>query len=173
MLTPRQTELLRYLQSYIEERGYAPTYEDMRKHLRLASRSGIRGYLDALSKFGYIRHLPERPRAIRLLPQGPDSDPMIPRIAILTDDGWADIPPRVFVKCTFPDAEAAILVETDRFAPNLLRGDELFVARAARVDTGEPYFDADHTFCPAAPAGTIAPYRIIGLLRLLSAGHPD
>lgn len=168
MLTPRQTELLHYLQSYIEERGFAPTYEEMRKHLGLASRSGIRSYLDALSTFGHIRHIPERPRAIRVLPKGPNSDPMIPRIAILTDDGWTDIPPRVFVRCTFPDADAAILVETDRYAPNFLHGDEIFVSRAAHVSTGEPYFDADHTFCPAAAADTIAPYRIIGLLRLLS-----
>ena len=66
-LTQKQRELLSFLQERVEEGGVAPSYDEMRLALGLASKSGIHRLVGGLEERGYISRLPHRSRAIRLV----------------------------------------------------------------------------------------------------------
>lgn len=66
MLSPRQRELLSFIQQYTEEHGFPPSYEEMRAALKLSSLNGIAEMITALERKGYIRRQPGRSRAINL-----------------------------------------------------------------------------------------------------------
>lgn len=78
MLTPRQSELLRYLSSWQEEgNGVSPTLEQMRAALGLKSKSGIHRLITSLEERGYIERIPNRARAIHVI-AGPEGSPRRP-----------------------------------------------------------------------------------------------
>lgn len=79
MLTARQTDLLKFLESHVGD--VAPTFEEMAKAVDLKSKSGIHRLLDALEERGYIRRLRNRARAVEVLR------------ASKARDGWPQVPP--------------------------------------------------------------------------------
>lgn len=64
MITKRQKEVLDYLESYQNKRGYAPTLEDIRKHFKFASVSTAHHHVTRLTKEGLIHRDDNQPRAI-------------------------------------------------------------------------------------------------------------
>ena len=68
-LTKKQQNLLSFLTKYIQEKGYPPTVREIVYHLKLASTNGVKKYLDILERKGYIRRIPNSPRAIELCAQ--------------------------------------------------------------------------------------------------------
>ncbi len=66
-LTKRQGELLRFIQAYAKENDAAPSYDEMREAMGLASKSCVHVYLVALEKYGLVRRWPHRARAIELM----------------------------------------------------------------------------------------------------------
>lgn len=62
-LTARQQELLDYLRSC----SMCPTFEEMREALGLRAKSGVHRLISALEERGFVRRLPNRPRAISLI----------------------------------------------------------------------------------------------------------
>lgn len=66
-LTVKQSELLEYIQAFSERKGHAPSYEQMRQAMVLASRSGIHRLILALEERGFIRRIPNRARAIEVV----------------------------------------------------------------------------------------------------------
>jgi SOS-response transcriptional repressor LexA len=62
-LTAKQKKLLDYLRSCEN----APSFDEMREALGLASKSGVHRLVNALEERGYIRRMPERARAIELV----------------------------------------------------------------------------------------------------------
>jgi len=54
-LTPRQLNLLRFVDGFIVERGYSPSFEEMRIGLGLASKSGVWRMVEALKRRGWVR----------------------------------------------------------------------------------------------------------------------
>ena len=69
MLTKRQKELLDYLQAYIEEHGYAPTLEEIGRNFALGSLATVHKHLQNLERKGHIRRLPNRSRALEVMPR--------------------------------------------------------------------------------------------------------
>lgn len=67
-LTRAQAGLFNFIVAFIEEGGYAPTYEEMQAHTGDASKSGIYRLLLGLEERGAIRRLSGRARAIEVLP---------------------------------------------------------------------------------------------------------
>lgn len=67
-LTARQAECLRFIVSHIEEAGCAPTFDEMRDHLGVSSRSGVHRLLEGLESRGAIRRFRGQSRAIEVLP---------------------------------------------------------------------------------------------------------
>lgn len=66
MLTKRQKQIFDYLKKYIKENDYAPTYEEIRRHFRLASKSTIHEHIEALKLKGYLDKLDYQTRAIEI-----------------------------------------------------------------------------------------------------------
>jgi repressor LexA len=67
MLTPKQQELLIFIQNRLEEGGVSPSFEEMKDALDLRSKSGIHRLINALEERGFIRRLPNRARALEVL----------------------------------------------------------------------------------------------------------
>ncbi|MDO7836184.1 transcriptional repressor LexA [Sphingobium sp. HBC34] len=67
MLTPKQQELLSFIQTRLEEAGVSPSFEEMKDALDLRSKSGIHRLINALEERGFIRRLPNRARALEVL----------------------------------------------------------------------------------------------------------
>lgn len=66
-LTPRQRELLDYIRARLAKDGVAPSFEEMREHLGVSSKSGVFQLLRTLEEKGRIRRLPDRARAIEVV----------------------------------------------------------------------------------------------------------
>ncbi|HCV87945.1 MAG TPA: repressor LexA [Alphaproteobacteria bacterium] len=67
MLTRKQKELLDFLTAHAEQNEVAPSFDEMRDALGLASKSGIHRLVSGLEERGYIRRLANRARAIEIL----------------------------------------------------------------------------------------------------------
>ena len=69
MLTRKQHELIRFIQTRLEESGVSPSFEEMKEALDLKSKSGVHRLISALEERGFIRRLPNRARALEVLRQ--------------------------------------------------------------------------------------------------------
>jgi repressor LexA len=73
MLTKKQKDLLDYInRKTLESEGVCPSFDEMREHMNLKSKSGIHRLVTALETRGFIRRIPNCARAIEVLrmPQG-------------------------------------------------------------------------------------------------------
>lgn len=66
MLTKRQKQVLDFIKKYIDKYGYAPSLEEIKKHLRLSSVSTVHHHVLKLEKEGLIKREKNKPRAIKL-----------------------------------------------------------------------------------------------------------
>jgi repressor LexA len=66
MLTPKQKELLLFINERIEATGVPPSFDEMKEALDLKSKSGIHRLIMALEERGFIRRLPHRARALEV-----------------------------------------------------------------------------------------------------------
>ena len=73
MLTRKQHELIRFIQTRLEESGVSPSFEEMKEALDLKSKSGVHRLISALEERGFIRRLPNRARALEVIRQPEDS----------------------------------------------------------------------------------------------------
>lgn len=67
-LTRRQREILDYLTSYIDERGYAPSFEEIAARFQFRSLATVHEHLTNLERKGYIQRTPNESRAIEVVP---------------------------------------------------------------------------------------------------------
>jgi repressor LexA len=67
-LTRRQREILTYLDGYIREQGYAPSFEEIAKHFRFQSLATVHEHLSNLERKGYIRRSYNESRSVEVLP---------------------------------------------------------------------------------------------------------
>jgi SOS-response transcriptional repressor LexA len=113
-LTPKQRELLDYIEAYSQESGASPSYQQMMERLGLHSKSGVHRLVKALEERGHISRLANRARSITV--QGswgwhiyltPDLDD---RLKILADAAGKS-PQEIIVGCVvdrlYPAVEAA------------------------------------------------------------------
>jgi repressor LexA len=63
----KQTEILMFIKSEIQEKGYPPSVREICSAVGLRSTSTVHGHLERLEKKGYIRRDPSKPRAIEVL----------------------------------------------------------------------------------------------------------
>ncbi len=66
MLTPKQKQLLLFINERIEATGVSPSFDEMKEALDLKSKSGIHRLIMALEERGFIRRLPHRARALEV-----------------------------------------------------------------------------------------------------------
>ena len=67
MLTEKQHQLLTFLIEHQAEHDISPSFDEMRRAVGLASKSGIHRLISGLEERGYIRKLANRARAIEIL----------------------------------------------------------------------------------------------------------
>jgi len=67
MLTEKQRDLLLLIDKRIKADGVPPSYDEMKDHLGLASKSGIHRLITALEERGFIRRLPNKARALEVV----------------------------------------------------------------------------------------------------------
>jgi len=68
-LTRRQKQILDFIESYIKQHGYAPSFEEMAAHFSFNSLATVHEHLTNLERKGYIRRAHKESRAIELVPQ--------------------------------------------------------------------------------------------------------
>lgn len=66
-LTANQKRVHEYLASFVAAHGIAPSYDEIRIHFGLASKSAVHRVIGELEERGAIRRLPNRSRAITII----------------------------------------------------------------------------------------------------------
>ncbi|MDX1448974.1 MAG: transcriptional repressor LexA [Acidimicrobiia bacterium] len=66
-LSDRQQQVLDFICAKVAERGYPPSVREIGEALGLSSPSTVHSHLSTLSRLGYIRKDPTKPRAIEIL----------------------------------------------------------------------------------------------------------
>jgi site-specific DNA-methyltransferase (adenine-specific) len=73
MITKRQKQVLNFIKIFINKNGYAPSLEEIAKHLLLSSVSTAHFHVSKLQKLGYLKKQENRPRAMGVY----DTEPML------------------------------------------------------------------------------------------------
>ncbi len=76
MLTKKQYELLRFIETRLSHNGVSPSFDEMKEALGLRSKSGIHRLITGLEERGFIRRLPHRARALEILKLPEDVRPV-------------------------------------------------------------------------------------------------
>lgn len=80
-LSKRQQDILDFIKSEVQHKGYPPSVREIGEAVKLASSSTVHGHLSRLEKKGLIRRDPTKPRAIEVLDD--NIDPVIPTSGIV------------------------------------------------------------------------------------------
>jgi repressor LexA len=65
-LSERQQRILAFIEGFVAENGYPPTYEEIRVALNISTKSLVHHHLDVLEEAGCLTRMPNTPRGIRL-----------------------------------------------------------------------------------------------------------
>jgi len=66
-MTPRQKDCLDFISSHWLEKGYAPSYDEIKEALGAKSKSSVAALVSKLEERGYIQRMPNLARSIRLV----------------------------------------------------------------------------------------------------------
>src|SRR3989344_4143029 len=66
-LTKRQKQFYDFIKSFIEKRGFSPTLEEIKKHFRLSTLSGIHEHIDNIVNKGFLNKDDNVARGISLI----------------------------------------------------------------------------------------------------------
>lgn len=83
-MTPRQKEAYDFIRSFIDEKGYGPSYEEIQEAIGLASKSGVHRIVYGLRDRGLIHVRPNLARCIELRPAY-DADYHLRRVLSVLD----------------------------------------------------------------------------------------
>src|SRR5690554_474310 len=77
-LTPRQQQILQYLQDFFQREGYWPSIRDIQTHFRFRSTNAVAGHLRALEGKKAITRIPGQARTFRINQLAEDAADTIP-----------------------------------------------------------------------------------------------
>jgi repressor LexA len=102
-LTKRQKQILDHIREFIDDRGYAPSFEEIAEHFGYSSLATVHEHLSNLERKGYIRKAYNESRSIELVETGTTSPGVALRllgtvaaglpIEAVQDDETLDVPP--------------------------------------------------------------------------------
>jgi len=148
MLTPRQREAYDFIAAFLARRGYAPSYEEIRRHLGLASLNAVAKLVAGLRRRGALepaaanakRALAPAPRGARPASVGPHTVPLLGVIAAgeplepLENPEPIEVPPSL----AGPGERYALRVRGDSMIEDGIRdGDVVVVRRAETAQSGQ------------------------------------
>ena len=139
-LTKRQAQVLKLIQSYIEETGFPPTRADIAAEFGFRSANAAEEHLRALARKGAIEIVPGTSRGIRL-PETNCGIPIVGRVAagspILAEEhieDYCELPSNFF----HPHADYFLEVQGDSMIDaGILDGDLLAVHSTQQVSNGQ------------------------------------
>lgn len=70
-LTRRQKAIIDYLEAFLQEHGYPPSFEEIARHFGYSSLATVHEHLNNLARKGYIRKAHNESRSIELIPSDP------------------------------------------------------------------------------------------------------
>ena len=83
-MTPRHKECLDFIGAFWADKGYAPSYDEIRNALGAKSKSSIAALVVKLEERGYIQRMPNLARSIRLVvdafPPEAEIEPDVPPV---------------------------------------------------------------------------------------------
>jgi repressor LexA len=82
-LTPRQKEILEFIDMYYELHNLSPSLEEIRKHFNLSAVSTVHEHVDKLKKKGYLQKEMNQARGIKTIHQQDFTDDSATEISIL------------------------------------------------------------------------------------------
>ncbi len=142
-LTPAQQRVYDFLRNYIQQHGYAPSYEEIRTHLGFKSRNAVHKHLRQLEERGYLQiPLKYHKRALELLPvhTGAASIPFLGLVAAGTPIEVVEIPESVEVPESFLGSgkNFALRVKGDSMIEEGIReGDILIITKQLHAERGQ------------------------------------
>jgi repressor LexA len=145
VLTKRQHDTLRFLQDFLEDKGYCPSYEEIAAGLNLTSLATVHAHLTALEKKGYLRRGYNQSRSIELRrahakrPPSSHTLPLAGRIAagkpVEAVEGTEEIS---LADITRNRASFVLEVRGDSMVDDhILNGDYVLVERREQADDGQ------------------------------------
>lgn len=66
-LTKRQKEIIDFINEFIEDKGYAPSYREIGKHFGLSSTATVCEHIQTLQEKGYLKIDPNEARSIEII----------------------------------------------------------------------------------------------------------
>lgn len=142
-LTPAQDRVYQFVRSYIHQRGYAPSYEEIRVQLGFRSLNAVSKHLKQIEERGYLRSPGNnRKRALELVPlrMGAASLPFLGVVAAGAPIEAVENPESVEVPESFlgDGDNFALRVRGDSMIEEGIRdGDILIIARQSHVENGQ------------------------------------
>lgn len=70
-LTKRQRQILDFINDFIKENGYAPTYREIGDHFGLSSPATIHSHIQGLKEKGFLKVSYNEARSVEVLPEKP------------------------------------------------------------------------------------------------------
>ncbi len=151
-LSPRQKDILTFIESFVHAHGHSPSYREISKQLKFKSLGSVHKHIQILTKKGVLRSLPKCGRSLSITASAPQ--PHTSGMSILPLMGYVragysiDMLP-VPQQITIPSS----MVNSDQTTYLLrARGDSLHEELIADgdlilVETREPYCDGETILC--------------------------
>jgi len=143
MLTPRQRTTYDFIAAFRTRRGFAPSYEEIRRHLGVSSLNAVAKLIAQLRRRGYLAPAP--PNAKRWLAPPSrrvdgDTIPLLGAVAAGRPIEPVEVPEEVEIPAAMAGAgeRYALRVRGDSMIEDGIRdGDVVVVRRARRAENGE------------------------------------
>lgn len=74
ILPKKKKEILEFIKTIIETRGYAPTLSEIAAHFKVSSLATIHEHLEFLEKRGFIKRFSKGPRSIEIIDQSNEQE---------------------------------------------------------------------------------------------------
>lgn len=156
-LTPRQRQVLQFVDAEVRERGYPPSVREIGDAIGLSSSSTVHAHLAALQNKGYLRRDPTKPRAIEVCFE-PDTGAIVDRRPVRHVPLVGDVAAGTGVL-------AAQNIEETMPLPQDLTGDgQLFMLRVrgdSMIDAG--IFDKDYVVVRQQPTADNGDIVVAGI----------
>ena len=139
-LTPRQLEVLSFIESFIQHHHYAPSYRETMEHFGFSSIGTVYNHIKALRRKGYLTNEAHCSRSLSLTSTPPTSNEPsqinIPLIGYMESEGGIDILPQVQTigvpraLIRDPDKTYLLRIRGDSFATELIADSDLVMVEA-------------------------------------------
>ncbi|MEK7461032.1 MAG: transcriptional repressor LexA [Patescibacteria group bacterium] len=82
-ITPKQKAILTYIESYLGDHDYAPSYREIAEALELRSVATVAEHIDGLKRKGYLHKEPSLARSVQLTPVWDERTFEIPLLGLI------------------------------------------------------------------------------------------